>query len=121
MKELYVKINFFVTSFISILGITLIYEIIKENDVADKIDDSLMVILGIIAIWWYRKTGHRGEDSKPAVIISGTAVAIKILAVAIEHADKEALGDDIGILIALISAFALVVYMVYFSKKKSSN
>jgi hypothetical protein len=121
MKELYGKINYFVTSFVSILGFTLIYEVFAEDDREDKLDDALMVVLGVAAIWWYRKAGYKGESVVPAIIISGLAVLTKIMAVAIEHADKEAVGDDIGILISLVLAFGFVVWQVLAHKKDSSN
>jgi len=119
MRELYTRVNFFVASVISIMGFTLIYEVISEDDPMDKIDDFLMVVLGVAAIWWYKKIGHKGASSIPAVWISGVAVALKILAVIIEHADKEAVGDDIGILISLIMIFVFVTYLVFFHKKTS--
>ncbi len=119
MKELYTRVNFFVASVISIIGFTLIYEVISEDDPMDKIDDALMVVLGVIAIWWYKKTGHKGANSIPAVWISAAAVVLKIFAVFVEHADKEAVGDDIGILISLIMVFALTTYLIFFRKKTS--
>lgn len=105
-------------SLISILGATLIYEVITEDDPMDKIDDAIMVVLGVVAVWWYKKTGHKGNNSNVAIWLSGLAVATKIMAVAIEHADKEAVGDDIGILLALLLAFGLVLWQVYSNKKK---
>lgn len=120
MQGFYTKINFFITSFISILGFTMIYEVVAEDDFADKIDDFLMLVLGLVAIWWYNKSGKKGKSGTPAVIISGLGVLTKILAMAIEHADKKAMGDDVGIMISLLLAFGLVVYQVYFTKKSSS-
>jgi hypothetical protein len=119
MKEFYSKINFLVATFVSILGFTLVYEVISEDDPADKIDDALMVVLGIVAIWWYKKSGYKGSSAKPAILISGVSVLIKIMAVIIEHADKEAVGDDIGILLALILLFVFITWQVLSRRSKA--
>ncbi len=121
MKEVYGKLNYFVASFTAILGLTLVYEVFAEDDMEDKLDDALMVVLGIAAIWWYKKSGYKGESSVVAIIISGLAVLLKIMAVAIEHADKEAVGDDIGILISLVLAFGFVVWQVLAHQKVASK
>jgi hypothetical protein len=119
MKEFIGKINFFVTGFVSILGFTLIYEVISENDVSDKIDDLLMLVLGIVAILWYKKSWHKGISAIPAIVVSGLAVCIKIMAIVIEHADKEAVGDDIGIFISLLMLFIFTTWQVLSHKKSS--
>jgi|SRR5579884_2567106 len=119
MKEFNSKINYLVTTVTSILGFTLIYEVITEDDVMDKLDDFLMLVLGIVAIWWYKKTGHKGTGSGTAVIISGLAVLFKIMAIMVEHADAEAVGDDIGILISVLLLFIFVTWQVLSHKKSS--
>lgn len=119
MKELYSKLNFFVASLVSILGFTMIYEIISEDDISDKIDDILMFVLGLVAIWWYKKSGYKGQSSKLALFVTIGASLIKIMAIVIEHADKEAVGDDIGILMSLLLALMFVGYLVVFRQKKA--
>lgn len=117
MKDFFTKINFLVTTFVSIIGFTLIYEVISENDLEDKLDDALMIILGIAAIWWYKKSGYKGAGGKMALIISGAAVLLKVMAIFIEHADKEAVGDDIGIFIGLLLLFLFVLWQILSRKK----
>ena len=113
MKELAKKINFFTASFIGILGLSLIGEVIMEDDPMDKIDDVLMVLLGLAAIWWYKKTGYKLNKTIGSVVFMGIAVLIKIFAIYIEQADKEAVGDDYGILAALVIAFVFVVWQTF--------
>ena len=120
MKELNTKLNFLVTGFVSLIGFTMLYEVKAEDDFEDKLDDALLALLGLAAIWWYKKSGHTGHSSQLAWVVSGVAVLLKILAIAIEHADKEALGDDIGILIAFVLLFAFVLWQTL-SKSKSAK
>ena len=112
MKEFAKRLNFFSTSFISILGFSLISEIFMENDLEDKLDDIGILILGIVSIFWYKRKGSNTSSAKGSVVLIGVGLIIKIIGIIIEHADKEALGDDIGIVIALIMAFSFIFWQV---------
>lgn len=101
------KLNFFVASFLSIMGFSLAAEIFLENDPEDKVDDIAFLILGFIAILWYRKSADKKTIAP--VIFTAVGLLIKFAAIIVEHADKEALGDDIGIAIGLILALTLVI------------
>jgi hypothetical protein len=118
MKEIARRINFFTASFIGVLGLSLVSEIIMEDDRMDKIDDILMVALGLSAIWWYKKSGYKLSKTTGSVIILVIALIIKFFAIYIEHADKEAVGDDFGILSALILAFVFVIWQTLHNKNK---
>lgn len=110
MKDLVRRLNFFTASFIGVLGLSLSAELFMENDFPDKIDDALMLILGLSAIYWYKKTGYKVSKATGSIIILIIAILIKVLAIYIEHADSEAVGDDFGIISALIIAFIFVVW-----------
>lgn len=110
MKDLARRINFFAASFIGVLGISLTAELFREHDFPDKIDDFLMLLLSLAAIYWYKKTGYKLNKSIGAVVIFIIAILIKILAIYIERGDNDALGDDFGIIAALAVGFVFVVW-----------
>lgn len=118
MKEFSRRINFFTASFIGILGFSQIGEIFHENDFEDKLDDILILLLGIVTIWWYKKTGYKSGKSVTSVIILVISVLIKIMGIYIERGDKEALGDDIGIISGLVIALIFIVWQVFSHKKE---
>ena len=118
IKEFPQKLNFFVVGFLSAVSLSLAFEIFKEDDVHDKIDDIAFLVLGIATIFWYRKNANK--YSIAPVVLMGLGLVIKIAAVMIEFADKEAVGDDIGIGIALVFAFVITIYQ-YFKLKKASS
>lgn len=117
MKDLARRINFFTASFIGVLGLSLSSELFLENDLPDKIDDALMLLLGLLTIYWYKKTGYKLGKSSASVIIIGIGILIKAFAIYIEHADKEAVGDDFGIIAALIIAFIFVTWQTLRRKR----
>ncbi len=110
MKEVVRRINYFSTAFVSILGFSLTSEIFQEDDFVDKIDDILMLLLSIGVIIWYKKKGYKAEKTAMSLLAVGIGLVIKIIAIVIEHADKEAVGDDIGIMVGLVLAFAFVLW-----------
>lgn len=119
MKEIVRRINYFSASFVGILGFSLAAEIIQEDDVLDKIDDLIFLLIGIIAIWWYRKKGYLESKTTGSLILIGAGLITKIGAIIIEHADKEAVGDDIGVTVGLIIAFVFVLWQTLsFQKQK---
>lgn len=118
MKEFARRINFFTTSFVGILGISLISEIFQENDAEDKLDDIAILILSAVSIWWYKKKGHNARSTTPSIIILCIGLLIKFVGILIEHTDKEALGDDIGIFVAFLLALIFVTWQTLALRKE---
>lgn len=117
INELTKKINFFSFSFVSIIGLSMFPELFLEDDPSDKIDDALIVLLGIAGIVWYKKTGHKSNKTTGSIIMFILAILIKIMAIVIERADKEAVGDDIGVLITFVFGFIFTLFMIWKKKK----
>lgn len=117
MKEVIHRINYFTASFVSILGLSLAGEIFQEDDSPDKVDDAVLLIIGLVAIWWYKKKGYKAESVKVSLIFLVLALLTKIGAIIIEHSDAEAVGDDIGVAIGLALAIIFVVWQKFSLKK----
>lgn len=93
-------------------GIAFLPETFIESEGPYKLDDALLFILGIIAVVWYKRAENRFKRSLVPTIILSLALLTKIMAIAIEHTDKNDVGDDFGALILFISAtiFSLWLY-----------
>lgn len=111
------KTNFFVGAFLSLLGFSLAPEILLENDLPDKIDDALFFIIGLFAIFWYKKNSSKLSFVPVVLIFLGFFT--KLFAIYIEYKDKEAVGDDIGIFIGL--ALALVLVHIQYRKMRGNR
>lgn len=117
LQEIVHKINFFSFSFVTVISLSLSAEIIRENDWADKIDDIVMAGLAIVGIIWYKKKGYKSTSVLGSLVIFLAAMLTKVGAIMIEHADSEAVGDDMGILITLIFGLVFVFWMIWQKKK----
>jgi hypothetical protein len=118
MKEVIHRINYFTAAFIGILGFSLAGEIFQEDDAPDKIDDVILLIIGIVAIWWYKKKGYKAPSVTGSLVLLVLALLTKIGAIIVEHADAEAVGDDIGIVIALVITIVFVLWQKFTLKKE---
>lgn len=100
--------NLLATSIVALAGIAFLPETFLENDLSDKLDDGILFVLAVIAVVWYLVSGNRFKRSMISPILVTLAMLDKIMALAIEFKDKDAVGDDFGGLILFISATILV-------------
>ena len=103
-------VNLLGTSVVGLAGFAFMPEIVLENDAPDKVDDILLFLLALGAMWWYNRAGNKYLRSVAPVVFVVLALVIKIGAVVVEHDDAEAVGDDMGGLILFILSIGLVAY-----------
>ena len=104
-------VNLVGTTIVGLAGSAFLPEVIFEHDLPDKVDDGLLFIIGLVAVWWYRRARNRFERSVMPVVFVALALLAKIAAVAIEFGDKESVGDDFGALILFILALCLILFL----------
>ncbi len=102
--------NLLATSIVGLTGFAFLPEVFVEKDMPDKIDDALLFILGIAAMFWYSRSNNRIARSVIPVVFVVLALVVKIGGLMIELDDPEAFGDDIGGLILLVLSVILIVY-----------
>jgi hypothetical protein len=86
-------------------------EAIIEPEVIDKVDDTLILIVGIAAIVWYLRNANRYARSVMPIVFVAICLVLKIFAVIVEIADPEDVGDDFGGLILFTLGTALVAFL----------
>ena len=102
--------NLLATSIVALSGFAFAPEMFVEKDIPDKIDDVLLFALGLIAIFWYKRSSHRYMRSILPVVLVALALVVKLGGLWIEIADPEAFGDDIGGVILFVLGTGLVFY-----------
>ena len=105
------SVNLLGVALIGLSGFAFAPEMLLENDAPDKIDDALMLIIGLAGIWWYRRARNRFARSFVPVLLPILALATKIGAIIVEFDDKDAVGDDFGALILFVLAIGLMWWL----------
>ena len=109
--------NLLATSVASLAGFAFLPEAFFENDFPDKIDDILLFVIALVAMFWYNHSQNRYVRSFVPVLLVIAALVVKIIGIIIEHDDAQAVGDDFGGLILFVLATGLVVYQYIKSRK----
>jgi peptidoglycan/LPS O-acetylase OafA/YrhL len=95
-------------------------EAISETEWQFKVDDALIVLLGIGAIVWYLRAGNRYMHSLVPILFVGAALVLKVFAIIVEFADPEDVGDDFGGLIIFVVATGVLIYQ-YMNAAKTAE
>jgi peptidoglycan/LPS O-acetylase OafA/YrhL len=103
-------VNLLGVAIAGLAGFAFAPEAIIEPDWIDKVDDTLILLIGIGAIVWYLQNANRYARSIIPILFVGAALLLKIFAIAVEIADPEDVGDDFGGLILFALATALLIY-----------
>lgn len=88
--------NLMICALLGLPGLALGTVLIAEPELNDKIDDTGLLVTGIIAVIWYLVGRNRFSRSVVPVVLVCVALTAQIVGVLIERDDKEAFGDNIG-------------------------
>ncbi len=113
--------NLLAIGIVGLAGFAFMPEIFLEKDWDDKIDDAMLLVIGLVGIIWYFTKNNRVSRSVLPTALVVAALAVKIMGVIIEHNDPDSLGDDIGGLILFLLATAFIIYQYKKTKKLLSE
>jgi hypothetical protein len=108
--------NLLGTSIVALSGFAFAPEIFLEKEWADRADDIGLLLLGIVAIFWYLKGENRFSRSIAPIVFIVIAFALKVAALMIEFDDLDAVGDDFGGLTLFVLAILLIAFLYWQTK-----
>ncbi|HMD90345.1 MAG TPA: hypothetical protein VKF38_14375 [Anaerolineaceae bacterium] len=111
--------NLLMVGFLAVLGIGVIAELFTENELMDKADDVIILLLAIIAVVWYLRGTNRYQYSWFPFILLSIGLLDKIMGLAIEFGDPDAVGDEFGILPTLIAI--IIISGVILVRSRNAN
>lgn len=111
--------NLVTTTIVALAGIAFLPEFFIETEVPYKIDDGLLFLLGLGAIWWYKVGNHRYVRSIVPVLFVIAGFLVKLMGIFIEIKDKEDVGDDFGGLVLFVAATLFVLWLYWKNKKEA--
>lgn len=113
--------NMAIVLFIAAVGLGVIGDVIIEKEWIDRADDIFIVIIAIIAIIWYFSGDNKYKLSVMPFVLSSLAFLAKVSAILIEFDDKDAVGDDFGLVIPLLLIVIMSITLYSKAKKRIRN
>jgi hypothetical protein len=104
--------NFLVVAVTGILGGTVITLLVAEDEWLHRLDEILILAIGVTAILWYLVGRNRVKRSLVPMILAFAALGAKILGLVLEIKDAADVGDDIGVAQFLL-LFVIVATVAY--------
>lgn len=121
-QEIYNRgFNLMVVALLVLPGLAFGSVILNEHELNDKIDDTVLLVSGIIAVVWYLMGRNRFSRSIVPVGLVVLSLAGQIVGVLIEKDDKEAIGDNIGGMIIFVGVLILVLFQYFRPQKIESE
>ncbi len=113
--------NLLAVALMSITSATLIERLIGEDDMIDKIDEAIIILLGVTALIWYLSQNNRFKRSfVPLGILIGAAL-VQIGGLVAEIGDPAAAGDDYGLVIFFVLAVILNSVIYYRTRQLAAQ
>jgi len=105
------SVNLVGASIAGLAGFAFAPEMIIEPESIDRVDDFVLLLVGIAAIVWYLRGVNRYARSLMPIVFVALGLVVKVFAIIVEIADPEDVGDDFGGLILFVLATALVAFL----------
>lgn len=106
--------NFFVVAFLGIIAGSLVGEVPQEGLWVFKLDELLVIAVGIVAIVWYLIGQNRYQRSLVPLALAVAAFAAKVLGLIVEFKDTIEVGDDysaVQVLFLLVIVAGVASYL----------
>lgn len=88
-----------------------------ENDLADKLDDLGLPLIGLVCLVWYLVGRNRFKHSLVPVVLTALALLVQAVAVPLEADDAAAFGDNIGGLVLFVPFFVFVIVQYVWNRR----
>lgn len=106
--------NLLPVGLLATIGIGIVTEVFREDELLHKADDAALFLLGVGALVWYLTGTNRFKRTLvPLGLLFAGLVVKAVAAFALEATDKADAGDDIGVLTVFIVAIVISA-VVYF-------
>lgn len=103
--------NLVAVSVVALAGFAFLPEVFIEDKLIYKVDDAVLFLIGVRAVWWYRTGKNNVSRSIMPIILLIGGLAWKIFAIIFEFREADDVGDDFGGLILFVCASILAIML----------
>ena len=108
--------NMLMIGYLAITASAIIERLIGEDDLVDRIDEALIILLAIAGLVWYFSRRNRYQHSFAPLALFIATFVVQAGGLMAEINDPAAAGDDYGLVIAY--AVGLVVSIVIYARSR---
>ena len=108
--------NMLMVGYLAITASAIVEQIIGEDDLVDRIDEAVIILLAIAGLVWYFSRRNRFQHSFAPLALFIAAFVVQAGGLMAEIGDPAAAGDDFGLTIAF--AVGLIVSIVIYARSR---
>jgi len=108
--------NMLMVGYLAITASAIVERLIGEDDMVDRIDEAVIILLAIAGLVWYFSRRNRYQHSFAPLALFIAAFVVQVGGLMAEISDPAAAGDDYGLVIAF--AVGLVVSIVIYARAR---
>jgi hypothetical protein len=112
--------NLLGVAIVALSGFAFFPDTFAESEFSGKFDELLMLLVGIIAIIWYKLGNNRFSRSATPIVLVIVSLVIKLIGIYLERGDAADLGDEFGGAVLLTLA-AITLIWIHVKNKKTAE
>ena len=105
-------VNLVAATVLGLVALTFGSEVFNEVDPIDKVDNTLILIVGVACVAWYFLSRNWAKRSVLPLVFAGAALGAQIVGIVLEYQDPVAFGDDIPGMILFVP-FLVILAVLY--------
>ena len=108
--------NMLMVGYMAITAAAIVERLIGEDDLVDRLDEAVIILLAIAGLVWYFSRRNRYQHSFAPLALFIASFVVQAAGLGLELSDPAAAGDDYGLVIAY--AVGLVVSIVIYARSR---
>lgn len=105
------SVNLVAATVLGLVALTFGSEVFNEMDSIDKVDNTLILIVGVACVAWYFVGRNWAKRSALPLVFAGAALGAQIVGVVLEYQDPVAFGDDIPGMILFVPLLVILAIL----------
>ena len=108
--------NMLMVGYLAITAAAIVERLIGEDDLVDRLDEAVIILLAIAGLVWYFSRRNRYQHSFAPLALFIASFVVQAAGLGLELSDPAAAGDDYGLVIAYL--VGLIVSIVIYARAR---